>query len=164
MIAPLRRRHRQLTLLLALASPALLVLGLMARPTWPAGTEQLEPASSIENPLRVIEARLAETPLRVAVAHDPARVELTFASDPVIAEGLVYLAHLGPEGELPPDGSLPADAQLLGALAGADARVFELTVEDLEGTGSYLLFFSLGKQEVAGHVNLGAATAEELGG
>ena len=166
MIAPLRRRHRWTTAVLAVAVPVLYVVALAARPDepvvvslppeWspaPAGKVEADLGLLIEDPPVVVRARgdgssdVKSWGLELEPIEPIARPKM-----------LVYWSASPPTA-----GRLPEAATLLGGLAGRHARTFELPVA-ARGHAGTLVLYSLGHQEIVASAPLpaiGVAPAAE---
>ena len=139
MIARLRRRHRVMTLGMALAAPAVLVAGVMARPDWEA---RLGP-SGMKSPSSLAEAEWSRS--SIPRRFRKAGLQLTHRSSlDVEKDGLAYRLRLerleGAEAldywlyATDTEGveikRLPQDARLLGTLEGTGPWAVELGSSD----------------------------------
>lgn len=159
MIAPLRRRHRLTTTVLALAVPVLYGIALTGRPAEPTA-DALPPALAGASPAgelihdygALFAGQAVATRLRGA---GPDRwIELEPRGPIARPEVLVYWT---PETAGPAD-RLPQDAFLLGALAGLRPRTFAVPAGAL-GRDGRLVLYSLGHQEVVATAQLPAVGA-----
>ena len=125
MIAPLRRRHRVMTVLLAVAVPAVLVAAL--------GSRRAVPASRLPATL----AAGPTTSTATVRSHDGS-VEIALPA--TVAPGL--LAYWTSQDV---SGRLPDDAVLLGPVGGSRLRTFPLPHDADSGR---IVIYSLGHQEV----------------
>ncbi|MEM7586764.1 MAG: hypothetical protein AAF560_25465 [Acidobacteriota bacterium] len=145
MIAPLRRRHRWMTAILAVVVLGLYVAALAGRPAAPRTSEL--PAARVEPAGEVVAEYddLFRHPITTRVRSSAAgwQLELTPSQPLAKPEVLVYWTS---EGETGGPG-LPADAFLLGALAGARPRTMTLPAA-AQGRPGQLLLYSLGHQEI----------------
>ena len=171
MIAPLRRRHRLMTMALAIAVPVLYVVALAARPDEPV-TPQLPaalapaPAGEVDNdfgelfsdPPIVVRSRTDGSRQRRAGVPPKWWLELEPRAPLARPEVLVYWS------KSPATDRLPEDAWLIGGLAGDRVRAFELPLEAM-GLAGYLVLYSLGHQEVVASAELPAfgQAAQESG-
>jgi len=155
MIRALRRRHRTIVSLLAVALPLLGVAGLVARRPIPAQEplpEALGP-SEIETPAGAPRSRLswpggALTLVRLSATELVLEPQVEIAG----AELLVYWTVDAPA----PGGNLPAESWLLGRVDGARACRLTLPSRAQESAGS-LVLYDLAHQTVV-------ATTELRGG
>ncbi len=152
MIAPLRRRHRWTTAALAVALPVAYVVALAARPDEPV-VDKLPPAlaPAVAGPVDADLGLLIEDPpLAARTRGEGSRwwLELEPVSAVVRPEVLVYWSPSPAKA-----GRLPADAYLMGGLAGARARAFELPAAALGNAGT-LVLYSLGHQETVASAHL----------
>lgn len=154
MIAPLRRRHRAVSLTLLVGLPILYVVALRARPDEPV-VDGL-PAALTGPSLTVVEHEeldvYGDFEIAVRAGRDPGgwAVELVPAAPIARPEVLVYWS---PSAAV--DGELPDEARLLGELAGRRPRTFALPPEIL-GRSGYLTLYSLGHRQVLGSSELAA--------
>jgi len=175
MIAPLRKRHRVLTLIVAVAAPALFFVAIAARAPVPAmEAEQLAG----------LDRRVQRHEIPDYTYEQPAHREFAatwWSGEPLTTGGavewrwdgrfigvrrmarvlapdlLVYLAA-GPH-----DVGLPSDAVLLGAFDGVGEQYFELPGLPVP-SGSRALLYSLAHAEVVATWDLGGmATSESVG-
>lgn len=161
MIAPLRRRHRLTTTLLAIVVPVLYVVALAARPDEPVAEL---PAALAETPPGNVDNDFGELFTDPAIVvrsrHDGADwwIELDPKRPVVSPETLVYWTRSSATA-----GQLPEDAYLIGSLAGDRSRTFAMPKNALGLAGS-LVLYSLGAQEVVASTRLpalGRAPAEQ---
>lgn len=154
MIAPLRRRHRWLTGLLAVVVPVLYALALIARPA--AVSEGLPEALSLAVPgsgqVVVPDLAFDGLPLSARVMKDGAdwKIEIVPSEPLAKPEVLAYWTPADSSAE-----TLSADAWLLGAVGGIRPQAFGVP-EAVQGRGGRLVLYSLGHQEVLGSVALPA--------
>ena len=122
MIAPLRRRHRAVTTVLAVAVPVGFVVALAARdplPTMAADDPALE-GIAVERPDPWGSEEPSELSARVDRDAGQPRLELFGLPHSPGPDGLVYLTD-----EIDPD-ALPPDARWIGAVDGARSQAFDL--------------------------------------
>ncbi len=141
MIARLRRRRRSWIAGIAFAAPAVLALGLIARPTEPSPHALPAAFRSTDGAAPLAEAR--ELPglwgaLPIHTRATPTAVEPEALEDLRVPEPLVYCAPAGA-----PIDVLPETATLLGRLAGTGVRRFALPAPHRDSGGT-LLLYSLG--------------------
>ncbi len=144
----LRARHRWMTTALAVIVPVVLIAALATRPSMPS-MDALPWDTTGERYTRAVaepqELRIDDTPVRLTLLSRDADRSYAVAFEPyagqaiAAADVLVYWAAEGAD-SWPPD-----DAFLLGALAGAQDRVFELPEAAGPGRGG-LVFYSLAQQ------------------
>ena len=175
MIAPLRRRHRLLAVILLTSVPVLYVIALAARPAVPV-QEPLPPALAETTLVEVtherlevfgefsVRTRIGKVPSHSAARRldtqgrqgdrltsvDPWAVELTPVTAIARPEVLVYWTPSAATGDGLPDG-----AYLLGHLAGRRPRALALPPAVL-GRAGHLTLYSLGHQEILGTAELPA--------
>ena len=140
MIAPLRRRHRGMFVVLAVAVPTLFLFALAHRPRAPEVPE-LPPELAGTAPA---ESRPVELFAGYAssLSTDATGTHLTLeALEPLRQPDL--LAYFCTEA---PAGRLPADAHLLGPVAWGQARTFALP--EAAAGGGHVVLYSLPHQEV----------------
>ena len=155
MIAPLRRRHRLMTTLLAIAVPVLYIAALAARTGQPVAGE-LPAALTASVPAEVVAdlGDFFEGPaIGLRLRGDGARwwLELAPRAPVVRPETLVYWTPSAPGSRL------PDDAFLLGAL-GSRTRTFPVPDGAL-GRAGWLVLYSLGHQELFAAAELPAIGA-----
>ncbi len=160
MIAPLRRRHRWLTTVLAVVVLALYVAALAGRPAPPI-VETL-PAELMTSGTGEVVDELGELfthPITTRIRSEGAQwqVELEPREPLARPEVLVYWA---PDDEATSSG-LPSDAFLLGALAGTRERALTLPGPVL-GRPGRLLLYSLGHQEIVDSASMPAIGSVEI--
>jgi len=134
-IAPLRRRHRIWTRILAVVLPIGIVLGIAAREPIPVafGSPAAERTPALE-----FEFEAVPVHGHVYTADGARQVEL-LPVDLMSPDVLVYWSEAGPQ-----DGQLPAmTTTLVGKLAGDDVRTF-----DLPSSGGWLYLYSLGHKKL----------------
>ncbi|MCP3957651.1 MAG: hypothetical protein GY719_07330 [bacterium] len=148
MIAPLRRRHRWMTVTLALAVPVLYVAALAVRPDEPAPRElpaTLAGAGSRPGqPVTELGDLFADPRIAVTTSRGGGHWWLWFepAAPVTRPETLVYWAPSAPDLA----SGVPDDAYLLGTLAGSRRRAFALPAS-VWGRAGWLVLYSLGHQE-----------------
>lgn len=156
MIASLRRRHRGMTLALAVVAPAAFVTAIAVRPEptrqaeLPAPLVRAAPATASSTVVLESDALWQGRSLhtRVLTAGDRYQLELA-ADEPLRApDVLVYASAATTE-----DAVLPPDARLLGRLGDGTPRVLMLG----HAIPERLWLFSLAHGEVLAHADLGGA-------
>ncbi len=164
MIAPLRRRHRWTTAVLALAVPVLYVVALSGRvpepvaEALPSALAGDSPAGEVVNEYGALFTGQAIA-VRLRGGGSSWWIELEPREPVTRPEVLVYWT---PQTTAAAD-RLPPDAFLLGALAGRRPQAFAVPSAALGGAGR-LVLYSLGHQEVVASAPLpaiGAPPAEE---
>ncbi len=158
MIHPLRKRHRRMTLAIAIIVPVLFVAGLLSRQTVPATENaaafQSNLSHEFSNELFSDKTLWGELDIRTRVlstGQDSVRLalELTPHTPLKIADVLVYW-HSGNNG----DGkTLPGGAFLLGTLSGLHQRLFPLPEPAVQSDGVVMLY-SLAHRKVITSVDL----------
>ena len=166
MIYPLRRTHRRVFLLLAVALPMLVLAGLWVRPKQPQkqpvdrfeslANASAHPSGADSTPIADSRGCLGPQPIRLALlprengarAH---RFEIAAQGSLVAPDLLVYLARSGSGGE--PGTTPPSDAHLIGSLAVDPALRFEAFADDERDLGT-LMLYSLAHSEAVGQVRL----------
>lgn len=134
MIARLRRRHRVATIALAVLMPPALAVALIAREPMPGSAVPVALAGDTTTgpPRWSRDDLFAALPIRVR-GFAGELVELQPLRDPLLPDLLVYWSADGAVD------ALPAGAQLVGRLAGVEARRFALPA-----AGGRLHLYSLG--------------------
>ena len=155
MIRPLRRRHRVVTVSLALVVPALFAAGLAVRtPSTPAMDEL--PAALLHQEPELPELVLdrddlwqgLDLPTRIGRGAEGAVIEIGIEGGLGKPDVLLYWSE-----ERPSAGSLPEGAYLVGVLVGngpTRLRLPDLAIE----RGGHLLLYSLGHQELLSSAEL----------
>ena len=149
MIQPLRRRHRQVFMLLGFALPAVLIVGFATRPPvpavtgWPSGLAEAAPALATVVWQR--DGLFAKAPVQIRLLRYPEgtrgfALNLTGARDFLKPDLLVYWVSGQPE----ITGTLPGDARLLGTFS---ASTLPLPDEAVRGAG-VLVLYSLADNEI----------------
>ncbi len=155
MIAPLRRRHRWLTGLLAVVVPVVFALALASRPAVPVSEslpEALAPATQASGGVVGSDLAFEALPMTARVTRDGANFRIQVVPTEALAKPEV-LAYWTPAGSALD--RLPTDAWLLGAVGGLRPQAFTVP-EAVQGREGQLVLYSLGHQEVLGAVALPA--------
>ncbi len=151
MIAPLRRRHRALFVVLALALPVGVVAALRARPDFPIDANVRPAAPHVLGRGTTAAVTALGVELHLALDRDSLLIEAL--DDPKVPDLLIYWSA-----QAPAPGALPADARLLGELPGTRLSAFPCPPESRPPgastlTGS-LYFYDLGHATLLGALAL----------
>ncbi len=142
MIAPLRRRHRRVSIGLALVLPVLYFAALRARSTVPATNalvETVERAYAVDGAdggARTLDVAWEGAVIETRLQNGGRVLELAAREDPKKPDVLVYWRPRAAEAPF-----------LLGSLAGTQPRRYELPSEALESAGT-LELYSLAHDEI----------------
>ncbi|MEM7350286.1 MAG: hypothetical protein AAF657_05740 [Acidobacteriota bacterium] len=155
MIAPLRRRHRWMTMLLAVVLPVLYIVALAGRQAEPimAAVPSVLAVGTVAGGEATAEGLAIEglpVTARVVLSGSSWTLELTPSEPLARPEVLVYWSDTAGPAERLPDG-----AYLLGAFGGVRAQAYAVS-EAVMGRPGSLVLYSLGHQEVLGSVALPA--------
>jgi hypothetical protein len=153
MIAPLRRRHRQMAIGMAVVIPSVFAAALVARRT-PA-VDAVPFATEPTLGRVVIAAQGVVSGIPVSAAVDPTGVLRISPAGPLRQPGLLLYWTAG---ALSSSDSLPRDAILLGPVSGERAETFRLPSARNNRAGQ-LLFFSLGHAQTVGSIALPPGSA-----
>lgn len=147
MIAPLRRRHRSMFVVLAVAVPALFLTALAHRPTAPLVPKlPIELVSTTPSAGQSLEL-FADYAASLLVDADGAHLTLEALAPLRQPDLLAYFSTGAPAAS-----SLPAEAHLLGPVAWGQPRTFALPPAAADG--GHLLLYSLPHQEVTAAAEL----------
>ena len=149
MIQPLRRRHRQVFMLLGFTLPVVLIVGFATHPPVPAATglapDLTTTATTVSTLVWQRDGLFAKAPVQVRLLRAPDGIgrfalNLTGAKDFLKPDLLVYWVSGQPE----ITDTLPGDARLLGAFS---ASALPLPAEAVHGSG-VLVLYSLADNEL----------------